>query len=69
VEDDTAVTRMAIDRYDDLVALRTQAACRLHVGLRELIAGGTPRRLGALRAAKLLRRVHPRGPRGSNASV
>jgi hypothetical protein len=47
VEDHTAVIRMVIDRYDDLVALRTQAACRLHVALRELIAGGAPRRLGA----------------------
>jgi hypothetical protein len=47
VEDHTAVIRMLIDRYDDLlVALRTQAACRLHVALRELIAGGAPRRLG-----------------------
>ena len=52
VEDHTAVIRMVIDRYDDLVALRTQAVCRLHVGLRELIAGGAPRRLGAERAAK-----------------
>jgi hypothetical protein len=61
VEDRTAVIRMVIDRYDDLVALRTQAVCRLHVGLRELIAGGAPRRLGAERAAKLLRSVRPQG--------
>jgi transposase len=61
VEDHTAVIRMVIDRYDDLVALRTQAACRLHVALRELIAGGAPRRLGADRAAKLLRNIHPQG--------
>jgi transposase len=33
VEDHIAVLRMLIDRYDDLVALRTQAACRLHVAL------------------------------------
>jgi hypothetical protein len=65
VEDHTAVIRMVIDRYDDLVALRTQAACRLHVALRELIAGGAPRRLGAERAAQLLRSVRPQG---SNAS-
>jgi transposase len=64
VEDDTAVIRMVIDRYDDLVALRTQAACRLHVALRELIAGGAPRRLGAERAARLLRSVHPQGAAG-----
>ena len=45
VEDHTAVIRLLVDRYDDLVALRTQAACRLHVVLRELVAGGAPRRL------------------------
>jgi transposase len=61
VEDHTAVIRMVIDRYDDLVALCTQAVCRLHVGLRELIAGGAPRRVGAERAAKLLRSVRPQG--------
>jgi transposase len=64
VEDHSAVIRMVIDRYDDLVALRTQAACRLHVALRELIAGGAPRRLGAERAAKLLRGVRPQGAAG-----
>jgi transposase len=60
-EDHTAVIRLLIDRYDGLVALRTQATCRLHVVLRELIAGGAPRRLSANRAAKLLRSVHPGG--------
>ena len=61
VEDHNAVVRLLIDRYDGLVSTRTQAACRLHVVLRELIAGGAPRRLSANRAAKLLR-VHPAGP-------
>ena len=61
VEDHNAVIRLLIDRYDGLVSLRTQAMCRLHVVLRELIAGGAPRRLSANRAAKLLRRVHPAG--------
>jgi transposase len=64
VEDHTAVLRMLIDRYDDLVALRTQAACRMHVALRELIAGGAPRRLRASRATKLLRNIHPQGAAG-----
>jgi transposase len=64
VKDHTAVIRMMIDPYDDLVALRTQAACRLHVALRELIAGGAPRRLGAERAAELLRSVRPQGAAG-----
>ena len=53
--------RLLVDRYDDLTVLRTQAACRLHVALRELIAGGAPRRLCADRAAKLLRSVRPDG--------
>ena len=57
VEDHTAVIRLLIDRYDDLVALRTQAAARIHVALRELIAGGAPRRLSADRASRLLRSV------------
>jgi transposase len=61
-EDHTAVIRLLIDRYDGLVALRTQATCRLHAVLRELIAGGAPRRLSANRAAKLLRSIHPAGP-------
>jgi hypothetical protein len=33
VEDHTGVLRTLIDRYDDLVALRTQAVCRLHAAL------------------------------------
>jgi transposase len=35
LEDRNAVIRILIDRYDDLTALRTQAACRLHVPLRD----------------------------------
>jgi transposase len=58
-EDQSAVIRIRIDRYQDLIALRTQAACRLHVCLRELVPGGAPRRLSADRAAKLLRAVRP----------
>jgi transposase len=61
VDDHSAVIRMLVDRYDDLTGLRTQAACRLHVTLRELVAGGAPRRLSADRAAKLLRSVRPVG--------
>jgi transposase len=64
VEDHTAVLRILIDRYDDLVALRTQAACRRHVALRELIAGGAPHRLGVNRATKMLRNIHPQGAAG-----
>lgn len=65
VEDHTAVLRLLIDRYDDVVGLRTQAACRLHVVLRELVAGGGPRRMSADRAAKLLGSVRASGAVGS----
>jgi transposase len=59
VEDHGAVLRLLADRHHDLSALRTQAACRLHVVLRELIAGGAPLRLSADRAARLLRGGRP----------
>ena len=55
----TTVLRLLIGRYDDLVAARTQAACRLHAVPRELVAGGAPRRLSADHATKLLRTVRP----------
>src|SRR4051812_3992020 len=58
VDDHSTVLRLLIGRYDDLVSLRTQAACRLHAVLRELVAGGARRRLSADQAAKLLRGVH-----------
>jgi transposase len=58
-DDHSTVLRMLVGRDDDLVSLRTQAACRLHALLRELVAGGAPRRLSAERAAKLLRSVRP----------
>ena len=58
-DDHSTVLRLLVGRYDDLVSLRTQAACRLHAVMRELVAGGAPRRLSAERAAKLLRSVRP----------
>ena len=61
VEDHVAVIQMLVDRYDDLTGLRTQAACRLHVALRELVAGGAPNRLSADRAGRMLRSVRPVG--------
>jgi transposase len=57
-DDHATVLRLLVGRYDDLVALRTQAACRLHALLRELVAGGAPLRLSADRAARLLRGAH-----------
>jgi transposase len=44
-DDYHAVLRLLADRHHDLVALRTQAVCRLHTLLCLLIPGGTPRRL------------------------
>src|SRR5262249_28574260 len=58
-DDHSTVPRLLVRRDDNLVSLRTQAACRLHAVLRELVAGGAPLRLSADRAAKLLRGVHP----------
>jgi transposase len=63
-DDHTTVLRLLVGRYDDLVGLRTQTACRLHATLRELVAGGAPLRLSADRAAKLLRGVRPDDPVG-----
>jgi transposase len=64
-DDHSTVLRLLVGRYDDLVSLRTQAACRLHAVLRELVAGGAPLRLSADRAAKLLRGVRPDGVVGA----
>jgi transposase len=59
LDGNTTIMRLLAGRYDDLVSARTQAACRLHASLQELVAGGAPRRLSADRAAKLLRTVRP----------
>jgi transposase len=59
VDDHRAVLRLLADRHKDLTALRTQTACRLHVVLRELVAGGAPLRLQADRAGALLRGIRP----------
>jgi transposase len=56
-DDYTTVLRLLVDRYRDLVSLRTQAACRLHAVLRELVPGGAQRRMSADHAAKVLRSV------------
>jgi transposase len=60
--DHAVVLRLLADRHRDLNHLRTQAVCRLHALLCQLIAGGLPRRLSATAAAAALRKVHPRGP-------
>jgi transposase len=57
--DHGVVLRLLADRHHDLVALRTQAICRLHALLCRLIAGGLPRQLNADRAARALRSMRP----------
>jgi transposase len=52
--DYTAVLRLLADRQHDLVALRTQAVCRLHAVLCLLIPGGRSRRLSAATARAAL---------------
>jgi transposase len=57
--DHTAVLRLLADRHHDLIALRTQAVCRLHALLCLLTPGGTSRQLSALRAGQALRSIRP----------
>lgn len=60
--DHVAVLRLLADRHRDLNHLRTQAVCRLHALLCQLIAGGLPRRLSATAAAAGLGKVRPADP-------
>ena len=55
----TAVLRLLADRHHDLVALRTQAVCRLHALLCLLTPGGLSRHLSADRATRALRGLRP----------
>jgi transposase len=53
-EDDTAVLRVWARRYHDLGSLRTQAVCRLHAVLCELVPGGFSKRISAPQAIRVL---------------
>jgi transposase len=57
----TTSLRLLSDRRDELVALRTQAACRLHRLLVELTPGGMSSELSAKKAAPVLVRLRPEG--------
>ena len=63
VAEDGATTslRLLSDRRDELVALRTQAVCRLHRLLVELTPGGMASELSAKKAASVLVRLRPEG--------
>jgi hypothetical protein len=54
--------KLLSDRRHELVSLRTQAMCRLHRPLRELIAGGARRQLSAETAFDLLNDLKPNDP-------
>ena len=56
----TVSLRLWCDRRDELVASRTQAICRLHRLLAELVPGGSSRELSATMAAAMLKLVRPK---------
>ncbi len=64
LDDATVTLRRLSDRREELVALRTQAICRLHRLLAELTPGGVRRELTATKAAAVLARLRPRDEPG-----
>jgi transposase len=57
VEDQTTVLRVWSRRYRDLGRLRTQAVCRLHMLLSELVPGGVRKQLRTRQAVAVVDRV------------
>lgn len=58
-EDQTTILRLLTERRDDLVSERTRLLNRLHVLLRDLVAGGAPTDLSAVKAADIVKRLRP----------
>jgi transposase len=58
-DDTTVVLAVLEERRSNLVGQRTRSVNQLHAVLRELVAGGAPRKLSADKAATLLRAVRP----------
>ena len=56
----TVTLRLLSSRRAELVALRTQAVCRIHRALVVLLPGGAPRSLTAAKAKEILGRIRPR---------
>lgn len=56
----TVTLRLLSSRRSELVALRTQAVCRIHRDLVILLPGGAPRSLTAAKAKEILGRIRPR---------
>jgi transposase len=63
-DDENVALKLLSDRRHELIAGRTQSVCRLHRLVRELIPGGTPRKLTAERAEALLTDVEVSDPAG-----
>ena len=61
-DDETVAMKLLSDRRKELVGLRTQAMCRLHRLLRELIPGGAPTAISAETAFGLLNDLKPDDP-------
>ena len=61
LDDELVALRLVCDRRDELVALRTQAVCRLHRLLVELTPGGMGRKLAADKAEQVLSALRPDG--------
>jgi transposase len=58
-DDHAAVLKVWSKRYRDLGRARTQAACRLHAVLCQLIPGGVPKAITTARAARVLKALRP----------
>jgi transposase len=58
-DDHKAILRMLADRHKNLGSARTQAACRLHAKLANLIPGGLSERLSDTVALVMLRKIVP----------
>ena len=58
-DDHAAVLKVWSKRYRDLGRNRTQAACRLHAVLGELVPGGVPKAITTARAARVLKALRP----------
>jgi transposase len=62
VDDQTMVLRVWSRRYHDLARLRTQAVCRLHALLCELVPGGVRKRLPTSQASAIIESVSADSP-------
>ena len=62
VEDQTIVMRIWARRYHDLARLRTQAVCRLHTVLCELVPGGVHKQLRTSQAVAIVEGIVAQSP-------